>query len=166
MYIDILLTILTVVFGLMVVFSKRTVVSAFALLMSLLCVAMIYFQLGSNFLAAIQVLVNAGAVAILFVFVMMLINLDQFNSAREKNKIKLVLTTLSMLIAMGVFTLIINNNVDLLNTDNLQDTTMLQLFEKLFSTYYLPFELATMLLLGSIVAVVVLTSHYKEKTEE
>lgn len=166
MYIDILLTILTVVFGLMVVFSKRTVVSAFALLMSLLCVAMIYFQLGSNFLAAIQVLVNAGAVAILFVFVMMLINLDQFNSAREKNKIKLVLTTLSMLIAMGVFTLIINNNVDLLNTDNLQETTMLQLFEKLFSTYYLPFELATMLLLGSIVAVVVLTSHYKEKTEE
>ncbi len=166
MYIDILLTILTVVFGLMVVFSKRTVVSAFALLMSLLCVAMIYFQLGSNFLAAIQVLVNAGAVAILFVFVMMLINLDQFNNAREKNKIKLVLTTLSMLIAMGVFTLIINNNVDLLNTDNLQETTMLQLFEKLFSTYYLPFELATMLLLGSIVAVVVLTSHYKEKTEE
>jgi NADH:ubiquinone oxidoreductase subunit 6 (subunit J) len=71
-----------------------------------------------------------------------------------------------MLIAMGVFTLIINNNVDLLNTDNLQETTMLQLFEKLFSTYYLPFELATMLLLGSIVAVVVLTSHYKEKTEE
>jgi NADH-quinone oxidoreductase subunit J len=134
--------------------------------MSLLCVAMIYFQLGSNFLAAIQVLVNAGAVAILFVFVMMLINLDQFNSAREKNKIKLVLTILSMLIAMGVFTLIINNNVDLLNTDNLQETTMLQLFEKLFSTYYLPFELATMLLLGSIVAVVVLTSHYKEKTEE
>jgi len=166
MFIDILLTVLTVAFGLMVVFSKRTVVSAFALLMSLLCVAMIYFQLGSNFLAAIQVLVNAGAVAILFVFVMMLINLDQFNNSREKNKIKLVLTTLSILIAMGVFTLIINNNVDLLNTDNLQETTMLQLFEKLFSTYYLPFELATMLLLGAIVAVVVLTSHYKEKTEE
>jgi NADH:ubiquinone oxidoreductase subunit 6 (subunit J) len=97
---------------------------------------------------------------------MMLINLEQFNNSREKNKIKLVLTTLSILIAMGVFTLIINNNVDLLNTDNLQETTMLQLFEKLFSTYYLPFELATMLLLGSIVAVVVLTSHYKEKTEE
>jgi NADH-quinone oxidoreductase subunit J len=166
MFIDILLTVLTVAFGLMVVFSKRTVVSAFALLMSLLCIAMIYFQLGSNFLAAIQVLVNAGAVAILFVFVMMLINLEQFNNSREKNKIKLVLTTLSILIAMGVFTLIINNNVDLLNTDNLQETTMLQLFEKLFSTYYLPFELATMLLLGSIVAVVVLTSHYKEKTEE
>jgi NADH-quinone oxidoreductase subunit J len=166
MFIDILLTVLTVAFGLMVVFSKRTVVSAFALLMSLLCIAMIYFQLGSNFLAAIQVLVNAGAVAILFVFVMMLINLEQFNNSREKNKIKLVLTTLSILIAMGVFTLIINNNVDLLNTDNLQETTMLQLFEKLFSTYYLPFELATMLLLGSIVAVVVLTSHYKEKKEE
>lgn len=166
MIVDIFLTILTVAFGLMVVFSKRTVVSAFALLMTLLSVAMIYFQLGSNFLAAVQVLVNAGAVAILFVFVMMLINLDQFTNNREKNKLKLILTTLSILIAMGVFTLIINNNVDALNIDNLKENTMLHLFEKLFSTYYLPFELATMLLLGAIVAVVVLTGHYKTKSEE
>jgi NADH-quinone oxidoreductase subunit J len=166
MIVDVILTVLTVVFGLMVVFSKRTVVSAFSLLMTLLCVAMIYFQLGSNFLAAVQILVNAGAVAILFVFVMMLINLDQFTNNREKNKLKLILTTLSILISMGVFTLIINNNVDALNTVNLKENTMLHLFEKLFSSYYLPFELATMLLLGAIVAVVVLTGHYKIKSEE
>jgi NADH-quinone oxidoreductase subunit J len=166
MLIDILLTALTVGFGLMVVFSKRTVVSAFALLMTLLAIGMIYFQLGSNFLAAVQVLVNAGAVAILFVFVMMLINIEQFNNNREKNKIKLILTTLSILIAMGVFTLIINNNVEVLNVDNLKETTMLALFDRLFTAYYLPFELATMLLLGAIVAVVVLTSHQKVKTEE
>ena len=80
---DVLLTILTVVFALMVVFSKKTVVAAFSLLMTLLVVAMIYFQLGAVFLSAVQVLVNAGAIAILFVFVMMLINLDQFANNRE-----------------------------------------------------------------------------------
>lgn len=166
MAVNVLITILTVAFALMVVFSKRTVVAAFSLLMTLLCVGVIYFLLGSNFLSAAQVLINAGAVAILFVFVMMLINLDQFNNNREKSKIKLVLTSFTILIAMGVLTLIINNNVDVLNIENLKDNSMLTLFDKLFTTYYLPFELATMLLLGSIVAVVVLTGHYNIKSEE
>lgn len=163
---SILMTILTAVFALMVVFSKRTVVSAFALLMTLLSVGVIYFLLGSNFLSAAQVLVNAGAVAILFVFVMMLINLDSFTNNREKSKVKLIITTFTMLIAMGVLALIINNNVDTLNVVNLKENSMLQLFDKLFNVYYLPFELATMLLLGAIVAVVVLTGHYNTKTEE
>lgn len=168
MAIDILITVLTVAFALMVVFSKRTVVSAFALLMTLLCIGAVYFQLGSNFLAATQVLVNAGAIAILFVFVMMLINLDQFNNNREKGKVKLILSTFTILIAMGVLTLIINNNVDMLNVNKLEDSRMETLFIKLFNSYYLPFELATMLLLAAIVAVVVLTGHYghQHKTEE
>lgn len=168
MAIDILITVLTVAFALMVVFSKRTVVSAFALLMTLLCIAAVYFQLGSNFLAATQVLVNAGAIAILFVFVMMLINLDQFSNNREKGKGKLIISTFTILITMGVLTLIINNNVDVLNTNKLEDSKMETLFVKLFNSYYLPFELATMLLLAAIVAVVVLTGHYghQHKTEE
>src|SRR5690606_1602313 len=108
---DIFLTIITMVFALMVVFSKKTVVSAFALLMTMLSIAMIYFQLGTVFLAAIQVLVNAGAIAILFVFVMMLINLEQFQNNREKGKVKLVISSVTILIIMGVFSLIINNNI-------------------------------------------------------
>jgi NADH-quinone oxidoreductase subunit J len=166
MAVDILITILTVIFALMVVFSKRTVVSAFALLMNLLCIAAIYFQLGSNFLAAVQILVNAGAIAILFIFVMMLINLDQFSNNREKSKLKLIISTFTMLVAMGVITMIINNNIDTLTTNKLVDNSMNALFAKLFDSYYLPFELATMLLLGAVVAVVVLTGHYKVKSEE
>jgi NADH-quinone oxidoreductase subunit J len=163
MWIDIVLTILTIVFALMVVFSKRTVVSAFSLLVALLCVAMIYFQLGSNFLAAIQVLVNAGAVAILFVFVMMLINLDAIKVKREKNLPKLIVSTLTILVAMGVFALILNNNIEVLGTDRLTENSMLDLFQKLFTMYYLPFELATVLMLAAIVSAVVLTGQYKPK---
>jgi NADH-quinone oxidoreductase subunit J len=164
--VNVLMTVLTVAFSLMVVFSKRTVVAAFSLLMTLLCIGVVYFLLGSNFLSAAQVLINAGAIAILFVFVMMLINLEQFDNKHEKSKIKLILTTFSILVAMGVLILIINNNVDILNVENLKENTMTLLFDKLFTVYYLPFELATMLLLASIVAVVVLTGHYKIKQEE
>ena len=162
MGVDILLTILTVVFALMVVFSKKTVVSAFALLMTLLCLAMIYFQLGTVFLSAVQVLVNAGAIAILFVFVMMLIDLEQFPNNRERNKIKLVISIFTILIIMGVLALVINNNIDTLSVINLSDNSMKALFEKLYNTYYLPFEMATVLLLAAIVACVVITNHRKD----
>ncbi len=163
---DILLTILTVVFALMVVFSKRTVVAAFSLLMTLLVIGMIYFQLGTVFLSAVQVLVNAGAIAILFVFVMMLIDVEQFTNNRERNKWKLIASTITVLILLGVFAIVINNNIESLSAVNLSDNSMKTLFAKLFDVYYLPFELATMLLLAAIVACVVLATHDKHQSEE
>lgn len=166
MYSDIFLTIITMAFALMVVFSKKTVVSAFALLMTLLCIAMIYFQLGTIFLAAIQVLINAGAVAILFVFVMMLINLEQFQNNRERGKVKLIVSSITILIILGVFALIINNNIEVLTLNNISDNSMNLLFDKLFSVYYLPFEMATVLLLASLVACVVITGHEKAAIKE
>lgn len=163
MGIDILLTILTVIFSLMVVFSKKTVVSAFSLLVTLLCVGAIYFQLGTIFISAIQVLINAGAIAILFVFVMMLINIEQLSNKNEKSKTKLMISTFTMLVALGVLTLVINNNIDFLTAPSLADNSMKTLFQKLFSEYYVPFELATMLLLGAVVAVVVISAHPKHQ---
>lgn len=163
---DILLTLLTVVFALLVVFSKSAVVAAFSLLMTLLSIGMIYFQLGIVFLSAVQVLINAGAIAILFVFVMMLINLEQFSNNREKNKVKLVITLFSSLVILGVFALIINNNIEALSLVNLSDNSMKTLFDKLFTTYYLPFELVTMLLLAAIVACIVIANHEKADAEE
>lgn len=159
---DVLLTIVTVVFALMVVFSKKTVVAAFALLMALVSIGMIYFQLGTIFLSAIQVLVNAGAIAILFVFVMMLINLEQFHENREKGKVKLVISAFTVLIILGVLALIFNNNIELLTAVNITDNSMKVLFEKLFDIYYLPFELATVLLLAALVACISIASEEKK----
>lgn len=163
---DILLTIVTMVFALLVVFSKRTVVAALSLLMTLVCIGMIYFQLGTMFLAAIQVLVNAGAIAILFVFVMMLINLEQFQNNRERGKVKLIVAGVTVLVILGVFALIVNNNIEVLTTVNLADNSMKSLFDKLFSVYYLPFEMATVLLLAALVACVVITGHDKAVKHE
>ncbi len=163
---DIFLTIITMAFALMVVFSKKTVVAAFALLMTLLSIAMIYFQLGTVFLSAIQVIVNAGAVAILFVFVMMLINLEQFQNNRETGKAKLFISCVTALVVFVVFALIINNNIEVLGTNNIVDNTMKPLFEKLFNVYYLPFEMATVLLLASLVACIVISGQDKALLEE
>lgn len=163
---DIFLTIITMVFALLVVFSKKTVVAAFSLLMTLLSIAMIYFQLGTVFLSAIQVLINGGAIAILFIFVMMLINLEEFSNNREKTKVKLVISVFTILVIMGVFSLIINNNIEVLTMVNIADNSMKALFEKLFTVYYLPFEMATVLLLAALVACVVITGHDKTVASE
>ena len=165
MAIDILLTVLSVIFSLMVVFSKRPVVAAFSLLITLLCVGAIYFQLGSIFLSAVQVLVNAGAIAILFVFVMMLINLEHLPQSKDKHRGKLVVSIFTMLVVTGVLILIINNNMDYHSSPNLTDNSMKTLFQKLFDNYYIPFELATMLLLAAVVAVIVISTHPKKHEE-
>ena len=162
---DILLTLMTTVFALMVVFSKRTVVAAFSLLMTLLLIAMIYFQLGSIFLSVVQVLINAGAIAILFVFVMMLVNLEQYSNNNEKSKTKFVLSIFTVLVILGVLALIINNNIETLTLVNLTDNSMNTLFAKLFDIYYLPFEMATVLLLAAIVSCIVITGQDKKELE-
>ncbi len=166
LYIDILLTALVVIFSLLTVFSKKTVVSAFSLLMTLVSIAGIYYQLGSVFLSAIQVLVNAGAIAILFVFVMMLIDLERYQEQPDKSKVKLILTILTTLVSLGVICLVINNNIDTISIVNLSDTSMKTLFEKLFSKYFIPFELATVLLLAALISVVVISNHDKKIEEE
>jgi NADH-quinone oxidoreductase subunit J len=166
MIVDVLLTILTIAFAIMVVFSKKTVVAALALLMTLLTIAIIYFQLGTVFLSAVQVLINAGAIAILFVFVMMLINLDQFTENREKSKLKLTVSAVAVLVIGALLALTLSSNMETISIVNLTDNSMKTLFEKLFDTYYLPFELATVLLLAAIVACIVITTHEKNSAEE
>lgn len=162
---DIVLTIMTLFFALLTVFSRKTVVSAFCLLMTLLSIAGIYFQLGMMFLTAIQILVNAGAIAILFVFVMMLINLEQFQNNMEKNKFKLIFSVVATLVVFGVLALVLTNNLEGFTQNQLADNSMQTLFAKLFDVYYLPFELATVLLLAAIVASIAITFQAKEELE-
>jgi NADH-quinone oxidoreductase subunit J len=63
-------------FSLMVVLKKNPVASAFSLVMVFFCFAAIYAMQGAHLLAALQILVYAGAIMVLFVFVIMLLNAD------------------------------------------------------------------------------------------
>ena len=114
------------------------------------------FSIGKYFSIGRASLVNAGAIAILFVFVMMLINLEHLPQSKDKHRGKLVVSIFTMLVVTGVLILIINNNMDYLSSPNLTDNSMKTLFQKLFDNYYIPFELATMLLLAAVVAVILL----------
>ncbi len=154
MAIDILLTVICSIFALVVVISSNPMVSAFSLLTMFVAMAGIFFQLGSTFISAIQVLVYAGAIAILFIFVLMLLNIDDYKKHLSRNNVKPIVGIVSAMVLLGVFSIIITNNFDYLSKDQLPQTNMMDLFKELFEKYLVPFELATMLLLASVVTVV------------
>jgi NADH:ubiquinone oxidoreductase subunit 6 (subunit J) len=84
----------------------------------------------------------------------MLLNIDEMKKYPARSNVKPVVGIISCLILLGVFSLIITNNFDYLSKDLLPETTMMSLFNELFQKYLVPFELATMLLLAAVVAVV------------
>src|SRR3954447_2571221 len=67
---------LAVVFALLVVAKRNPVANAFSLVMMFFCFAAIYAMLDAHLIAALQVLVYAGAIMVLFIFVIMLLNAD------------------------------------------------------------------------------------------
>jgi NADH:ubiquinone oxidoreductase subunit 6 (subunit J) len=92
----------------------------------------------------------------------MLIDLEKYPNNTERSKIKLIITVLTSLVSLGVLALIINNNIDTITVVNLSDSSMKALFDRLFTQYYIPFELATVLLLAAVVAVVVIANNDKQ----
>src|SRR5512140_615350 len=90
---------LAVIFGFLVVanpFSRNPVTSAMFLVLTIVSLAGLFVLLHAFFLAAVQVLVYAGAVMVLFLFVIMLLDLK----AEERRKIKM-LVTVGWLVSVG-----------------------------------------------------------------
>jgi NADH-quinone oxidoreductase subunit J len=67
----------------MVIFSRNAVYAVLYLIVSLGAVALVFFTLGANFLAAVEVIVYAGAIMVLFLFVVMMLNLGRQTQAED-----------------------------------------------------------------------------------
>ncbi|MHC5036929.1 MAG: NADH-quinone oxidoreductase subunit J family protein [Planctomycetota bacterium] len=80
----IVLALSSVVSAILVVSARNPIYSAIALLVMMLCLAGIFLQLVAPFIAIMQVVVYAGAVIVMFVFVIMLMNLDPIEMGEEK----------------------------------------------------------------------------------
>ena len=76
------LAVFTLGFGVLVITARNTVHSVVFLVANFLCVAVLYVALAAEFLAVIQVLVYAGGIVVLYLFVVMLVNLKAIPEAR------------------------------------------------------------------------------------
>jgi NADH-quinone oxidoreductase subunit J len=151
-------------FAVMVVTTKNTVHSVLFLVMNFLFVAALYVMLGAQFLAVIQVLVYAGGIVVLYLFVVMLVNLKRPPEAHQDPHrhgtfgFWLAAAVLAELVAIGVYgyssaapaapvaavaSMPVSGNTE-------------QVGWLLYTSYLIPFEIASMLLLVAMIGAIVL----------
>jgi NADH-quinone oxidoreductase subunit J len=151
---------LTLVCGVMVVanpFSRNPVTSALFLVLTIVSMAGLFVLLHAFFLAAVQVLVYAGAVMVLFIFVIMLLDL-QDEERRKIKKFGLVagLISVGAIAAIFVRSLLASKPGENLPAPQLEGGTA-ALGKLLFTDYLLPFEIVSILLLVAMVGAILLS---------
>ena len=152
---------LCVALALGVIFNTSPVGSAMCLIGMMLGLAGIFVLLQAHFIAILQIIIYAGAIMVLFMFVIMLLNLKQAASsdwvARDKNRFISILTGV---LAVGILYKIIDITflADLNSPAELPNTfgTVATVGESLFTDFVLPFEVASLLLLAAMIGAVVL----------
>lgn len=164
--------ILSVVSALLVISFRNTLSCAIALVVTLFGVACLFALLGAHFLAAMQVLVYAGAVMVLFIFVIMLLNLGREQLLKIHMSFLGVVgivcgTYLGVLLALRLGTLskpFPAQALPELTASQVSDYgTVRGVGQLLFGDYLIPFELTSILLLVAIVGAITLS--YKSSQE-
>lgn len=154
------ITLIAVISAIMVITCKNPINSALSLVMTFFCLATYYVMLDAPFMAAVQVMVYAGAIMVLIVFTIMLLNIRV--DATKKHSHKVVLGSI-----IGFFTLL--NTVFLLlkskaalptgiyTPEIIKATGHTELIGKeMFTNFLLPFEITSILLLVAIIGAVIL----------
>lgn len=156
-----ILSVLTVVTALLVVVNKNAVNAAMFLLLSLVGMAGLFVLLDAPLLAFVLILVYAGAVVALFLFIIML--LDTTPGAQKPFKSLTVVASLigAALLGLGIWSLAGRANLPS-NPANLPVPTMKNYAEQLFTTYLLPVQIVGFLLLIAMLGVIVLSKKYTE----
>jgi NADH-quinone oxidoreductase subunit J len=150
---------LTLLCGFLVVanpFTRNPVTSAMFLVLCIVSLAGLFVLLHAFFLAAVQILVYAGAVMVLFLFVIMLLDLKE--EARRHFKTFAVATGVISVGALAAVTLktIWTSGVGQGRTPQIEGATV-PLGKMLFTQYLLPFEIVSVLLLVAMVGVILLS---------
>jgi len=153
-----MLSAVALVSAILVITRKNPVHSALSLIFTLLSLAGLYLMLYAPFVAGVQIILYAGGIMVLFLFVIMLVNIERAQREFAFNQQWPVGILLSVVLG-GLFVFIYqrggsifpNNPVSLPEPQNTQLVGM-----QLFRTYLLPFEVASLLLLVAIVGAVVM----------
>src|SRR5580692_10413243 len=141
--------VLAVASAILVVTRRNVVQSAIFLITALLATAGIFLQLHAEFLFVVQVILYAGGIMVLFVFVIMLVNLDVALHQVQFNRHWLVATLLALVLGAEIGAALLVGRQDLITilpapAQALEPNTE-RIASALFRTYMLPFELASIL---------------------
>jgi NADH-quinone oxidoreductase subunit J len=154
-----------VISGLLVITRRSAVHSALALIITLLSVAGLYLMLYAPFVAGVQIIVYAGGIMVLFLFVIMLVNIERASKERQFNRIwpvGLVASCALLALFVGAFSkgraLLPDRMVQLPEATNTQQVAAMLYGEaSKMGEYTFAFEIASLLLLVAILGAVIMT---------
>jgi NADH-quinone oxidoreductase subunit J len=168
---------ITLLAALVMVLNPNAVGAAMAMIVSFVATAALFVLLEAYFLAIIQILVYAGAVMVLFLFIIMLLDVDKSEQAFPRDK----MTLIGSFVGFALLAVLV---VSAFNGAHLPETELLSVIENptgstagipfttsaksfgysLFSKYMLPFQLVGFLLLAAMLGVIVI-SKKQESTD-
>lgn len=157
------LALILVTFSILTVTARNPVRSAVYLVSALLAVAGFFFLMEAEFVGAVQVLVYVGGIMVLFLFVIMLVSIESLERQPKVSRQWQTGVVLAVVLCLELSLLIFRGTVSL--EEGLAETGIITTTETmnteavgtvLYSTYLLPFEIASVLLLVAIVGAVVL----------
>ncbi|MGB6946913.1 MAG: NADH-quinone oxidoreductase subunit J [Bryobacteraceae bacterium] len=140
------------------VVQTHPIASALSLIGVMGSLAVLYLQLGGEFIAMAQVIVYAGAIMVLFVFVIMLLNAGAEPATFQVSRFVKYFGAILLALFLGLISFIIQGALP--RTQGVLfgtfQGTALDIGRKLFTTYLLPFEVTSILILIAIVGAIVL----------
>ena len=152
------LSFLTILSALMVVFSRSPIHSVLYAIMTFFCLSGHYFLLNAQFLAVVNIIVYAGAIMVLFLFVIMFLNMKEDQQDLVPNLTKIAAAIVAGTLFVIFFGAYRKSQVGMYDprSYNSQTGMVESLGQILFRDYLLPFELASVLFLIAMVGAVML----------
>ena len=149
---------LTIISALFVVLNRNPVYSAVMLVFCFFSLAALYVLLEAYFVAVLEIIVYAGAIMVLFLFVIMLINVGKEIAATSIIvKAKVLPFVLVVLFSLNIILLILWRNEGLHQSNAISSVgNITAIGQALFTKYLLPFEIASLLLLVALIGTVYL----------
>jgi NADH-quinone oxidoreductase subunit J len=144
--------------------SRNAIHSALFLLLNMVAIAVLYLLLRAPFLFAVQLIVYAGAIIVLFLFVVMLLGAERAEDERDRIGWQRPVALLMGLLLLGETAYVFFTGAGAaaaVASANEDFGAPVKIGEALFTTYLLPFEITSIILLAAIVGVVVL--HVQER---
>lgn len=150
--------------GILTVLSKHPVHSAVYMIVCFFSIAGHFLMINSQFLAVIHIIVYTGAIMILLLFTLMLMNLNKEHETGKKIAGRISAVIASCLTAIVLLAVILKSNtiITAYKTDNVDFQSVKVIGNVLLNEYLVPFEFASILLIASMIGAVLISKKEKK----
>lgn len=158
---------LLIISAVAVVFVKNMVYGVLFLISCFINTAGLFIMLGAEFIAMLLIVVYVGAIAVLFLFVVMMLNVDNLSIKKKISKLSTsALTTLSLIILLEIFLIVKisfqGNYIKVASYPIFEDASNVRLIGNiLYTKFFIPFQISGAILFVAMIGAIVLTLNEK-----